>query len=109
MTDRLKEKPDLEKPGEKGHHAFGFTYDDTGETSEVEAPNGWTMQRVIDEAYEELGETAKPDDRVEFTGSQGAAVMTSDLRSMKVKDFVESRISTDGQFHIVSKPGGAAL
>ena len=108
MTDRLKEKPDREKDGGEGHHAFAFTYDDTGETTEVEAPNGWTMQRVIDEAYEELGETAKPDDRVEFTGSQGAAVMTAELRAMKVKDFVERRISTDSQFHIVSKPGGAA-
>jgi hypothetical protein len=107
MTDRLKEKPDHEKDGGEGHHAFGFTYDDTGETAQIEAPNGWTLQRVIDEAYEELRETAKPDDRVEFTAQQGAAVMTPELRAMKVKDFLERRLSTDNQFHIVSKPGGA--
>ena len=107
MTDRIKEKPNSERNGDEGHHAFGFTYDDTGETTEVEAPNGWPMQRVIDEAYEELGETAKPDDRVEFTGSQGTAIMTPELRAMKVKDFVDRRISTENEFHVVSKPGGA--
>mgnify|MGYP001580167719 CR=1 FL=1 len=107
MTNKVKEKPDREKDGGEGHHAFGFTYDDTGETAEVNAPNGWTMQRVIDEAYEDLGETAKPDDRVEFTGAQGTAVMTPELRAMKVKDFVQRGISTENQFHIVSKPGGA--
>lgn len=107
MSDKLKDKPDRDKPGNESHHAFGFTYDDTGETTEVEAPNGWSMQRVIDEAYEELGETAKPDDRVEFTGLQGTAVMTPELRALKVKEFVDRRISIDNRFHIVSKPGGA--
>jgi hypothetical protein len=109
MSDKLKDRPDRDKPGNEGHHAFGFTYDDTGETTEVEAPNGWTMQRVIDEAYEELGETSKPDDRVEFTGPQGTGVMTPEFRAMKVKEFVDRGISTDNRFQIVSKPGGAQL
>lgn len=93
--------------GKGGKHLFGFTYDDTGATAEVDAPNGWTMQRVIDEAYEELEETAKPDDRVEFTGSVGVVVMTAELRALKVKDFIDRKVSTDNRFHIVSKPGGA--
>jgi hypothetical protein len=84
-----------------GHHVFSFTYDDTGDTATVEAPNGWTMQRVIEKGYSELEEGVKPDDRVEFNG----VLMTQELRALKVKAFVERYPS--GKFHIVSKPGGA--
>ncbi len=107
MTEKLKEKPEGEQTGGEGHHRFGFTYDDTGETSQIDAPNGWTMQRVIDEAYGEFDEIAKADDRVEFTGAAGTAVMTAELRAIKVKAFIERGTSADNQFHIVSKPGGA--
>jgi YD repeat-containing protein len=86
-----------------GQHTFRFTYDDTGETTEVTAPNGWTLQRVIDEAYAELDETPQLDDRVEV----GGAVLTAEQRGMKVKEFAE-RYGTSEKFHIVSKPGGAA-
>ena len=91
----------------EGRHTFHFTYDDTGETVPVTAPNGWTMQRVIDEAYGELGESAQPDDRVEFAGPQGVQLITPDLRALKVKEFAGRDIAPDGKFHIVSKPGGA--
>jgi hypothetical protein len=90
---------------EKGRHEFSFTYDDTGETAEVAAPNGWTIQRMIDEAYIKLEETVKPDDRVEF----GGQLVTPELRELKVKDFLARGVDSKAKFHIVSKPGGAAL
>lgn len=99
------QKKDPEKGHEEGRHEFGFTYDDTGETVDVSAPNGWTMQRVVDEAYTELEESAKPDDRVEF----GGKLMTPELRAMKVKEFLASGVDPKAKFHIVSKPGGASL
>lgn len=102
------EKDAVSSGEERGRQTFAFTYDDTGEVAQVNAPNGWTMQRVVDEAYKELGETAQPDDRVEFTGSQGAQLLSPDLRSLKVKEFVERGVAPDGKFHIVSKPGGAS-
>jgi hypothetical protein len=89
----------------EGQHTFSFTYDDTGEVVTVVAPNGWRMSRVVEEAYGELGEVAQPDDRIEF----GGVVLTAEHLAMHVKDFVESGYAPDGKFHIVSKPGGAAL
>lgn len=109
MTDHFNHEPDHDKGGGEGHHAFGFTYDDTGDSTEVTAPNGWTMQQVIDAAYKQLGETARVDDRVEFTSLTGTTIMTAELRALRVKEFIDRRISTDNQFHIVSKAGGAAL
>jgi hypothetical protein len=109
MIDDIKDEPDHDKGDSEGKHEFGFTYDDTGDSTDVRAPNGWTMQHVIDAAYKQLGETARVDDRVEFTSLHGTSIMTAELRSMRVKEFVERRISTDNQFHIVSKAGGAAL
>ena len=85
----------------EGHHTFSFTYDDTGSTGTVDAPNGWIMQRVIDQGYTALGQGVKPDDRVEF----GGLLMTPELRALKVKDFVADHPT--GKFHVVSKPGGA--
>ena len=87
----------------EGRVTFSFTYDDTGDVAVIEAPNGWTMQRVVEEAYGELGETAQPDDRVEF----GGTVLSEELRAMRVKEFVERGFAPDGKFHIVSRPGGA--
>jgi hypothetical protein len=54
-----------------------------------------------------LEEVAQPDDRVEFTGATGPQVMTPEFRALKVKQFVERKLSLDRKFHIVSKPGGA--
>lgn len=87
----------------KGQHTFSFTYDDTGAVVHVTAPNGWTMQRVVEEAYRLLGETRQPDDRVEF----GGRVLDAAHLEMKVKAFVDAGLATDGKFHVVSKPGGA--
>jgi hypothetical protein len=99
------QKKDAEQGHKEGRHEFSFTYDDTGETANVSAPNGWTMQRVVDEAYSELEESVKPDDRVEF----GGKLMTPELRAMKVKAFLASGVDPKAKFHIVSKPGGAYL
>lgn len=105
-TERTAQYGGMEVPGmAEGKHTFSFTYDDTGEVAMVVAPNGWTMQRVVEEAYGELGETAQPDDRIEFGGD----VLTNEQRAMHVKEFVERGFAPDGKFHIVSKPGGAFL
>jgi hypothetical protein len=89
--------------GGEGRHKFTFTYDDTGATATVVAANGWTMQRVVDEAYAALGEAPQPEDRVEF----GGTLLDVPHRAMKVKAFVEAGLAVDGRFHVVSRPGGA--
>ena len=87
----------------EGRHIFSFTYDDTGAVVRVTAPNGWTMERVVEEAYRLLGETRQPDDRIEF----GGRVLDTAHLAMKVKAFMDAGLATDGKFHVVSKPGGA--
>ena len=105
-TEQAAHRGGMDAPGTpEGKHAFSFTYDDTGETVTVVAPNGWTVQRVVEEAYGELGETAQADDRIEFGGN----FLTNEQRAMHVKEFVERGFAPDGKFHIVSKPGGASL
>jgi hypothetical protein len=99
-----RESPSRGDGKHEGQHTFSFTYDDTGETVSIEAPNGWTMDRVVEEAYSELEEMRKPDDRVEF----GGQILTAELQTLKVKAFVERGLNPSGKFHIVSKPGGAA-
>lgn len=89
--------------GGEGRYDFGFTYDDTGATTTVTAPNGWTLQRVVDEAYQALGETPQAEDRVEF----GGRVLDATLRATRVKDFVQANGGQAPRFHIVSRPGGA--
>ena len=89
--------------GGEGRHEFSFTYDDTGATAIVVAPNGWTMQRIVDEGYTALGEAPRADDRVEF----GGTLLDAAHRAMKVKAFVEAGLARDGRFHVVSRPGGA--
>lgn len=106
-ANTVEEREKEEMGAGKGKTSFSFTYDDTGATTEVDAPNGWTMQQVIDKGYSD--ETAQADDRVEFSGPSGPVVMTPELRALHVKEFVERRMSTDFKFHIVSKPGGAHL
>ena len=87
-----------------GQHRFSLTYDDTGETTTVDAPNGWTMQRVVDTAYEQLGEPLHSDDRVEYGDG---IVLTAEQRALHVKAFLEAGLNPSGKFHIVSRPGGA--
>ncbi len=84
-----------------GRHAFEFTYDDTGATATVVAPNGWTMQRVVDEAYSELGESMHAEDRVEFSGR----LLGAPERALKVKEYLAAEYARS--LHIVSRPGGA--
>jgi len=86
-----------------GHHEFSITYDDTGASVVVDAPNGWRMQQVVDAAYTELEEVRQTDDRIEF----GTTVLTPELLAMHVKEFLEHGYAIDGKLHIVSKPGGA--
>ena len=103
-TRAVKDREEEEEHGQ-GKTTFSFTYDDTGAITTVDAPNGWTMQRVIDKGYGD--ETPQSDDRVEFVGRNGPGVMTPELRALHVKQFVERGLSSDLKFHIVSKPGGA--
>lgn len=89
--------------GGEGRHDFAFTYDDTGASTTVTAPNGWTLQRVVDEAYQALGETSQAEDRLEFDGR----LLDAALRATRVKDFIEANGGRVPRFHIVSRPGGA--
>lgn len=89
--------------GGEGRHDFAFTYDDTGATTTVTAPNGWTLQRVVDEAYQALEETSQAEDRVEF----GGRLLDAALRTTHVKDFIKANGGQAPRFHIVSRPGGA--
>jgi hypothetical protein len=103
-VDHASQADHVERDPERGRHSFSFTYDDTGDTTTVVAPNGWTMQRVVDAAYEQLGETAQADDRVEYGDGR---VLTPEQRPMHVKAFIEAGLAPDRKFHIVSRPGGA--
>ena len=87
----------------EGRHSFTFIYDDTGADAMVFAPNGWSIQQVVERAYVELGEAPRADDRVEFGGQS-----LPPYYEMKVKEFIERGIAPDLHFNIVSNPGGAA-
>ena len=89
--------------GNRGHVTFSITYDDTGAVVTVEAPNGWSIRKVIAEGYRLLGETPRPGDRVEADGVDLAPHL-----DLHVKDFVERGIAPAAQFNIVSNTGGAA-
>lgn len=84
-----------------GRHSFEFTYDDTGAITTVLVPNGWTLQRVVDEAYASLGEPVHAEDRVEF----GGRLLGVFERALKVKEYVAAGYARN--LHIVSRPGGA--
>jgi hypothetical protein len=86
----------------KGHQYFIFVYDDTGAEATVTAPNGWSIRQVVDQAYGELGEVPRQDDRVEFDGQSLVPYY-----ALHVKEFVERGIAPDLRFNIVSNPGGA--
>ncbi len=87
---------------DQGHVDFTVTYDDTGATVTVHAPNGWTIRQVVEKAYQELGETPRPDDRVEFDGQNLAPYY-----ELHVKEFVERGIAPARHFNIASRIGGA--
>lgn len=104
MADQHGTSAVMREADAKGVHRFTFTYDDTGEVVTVEAPNGWTMQRVVEEAYAALGEAVQPDDRVEFDGK----LLSDQHRQLHVKEFIETSGIKSLKLHIVSRPGGAA-
>src|SRR5438034_4966528 len=88
---------------EHGHVDFTVTYDDTGAETVVHAPSGWTIRKVISQAYEQLKESPRPDDRVEFDGK-----LLTPYYDLHVKEFVERHIDPDRHFNIASRIGGAA-
>lgn len=88
-------------PQNHGHWDFTITYDDTGAEVTISAPNGWTIRRVIEEAYKELGEEPRPEDRVEMGGQSVAPYL-----DLHVKEFIERGLTP--HFSIASNIGGAA-
>lgn len=88
----------------KGHSDFVVIYDDTGADVTISAPAGWKIRKVIEEAYDRLGETPRPGDRVEADGTDLAPYL--DLR---VKEFIEQGIAPDLTFNIISATGGASI
>lgn len=85
---------------DNGHSDFTVTYDDTGAEVTISAPNGWTIRRVIEEAYRELGEEPRPEDRVEMGGQSIAPYL-----DLHVKEFIERGLPP--HFSIASNIGGA--
>jgi hypothetical protein len=96
------EKVEKDVP-KQGHVVFTITYDDTGAETKVTAAGGWRLREVIDKAYEALGETPRPGDRVEAKG-----VSLEPYFNMRVEEFVDRKIAPDLHFNIVSHTGGAA-
>ena len=82
---------------------FTIQHDDTGAVKSLDAPNGWTMAKVVEEGYKLLGETPKMGDRVEAGGKD----LTPYL-SLKVKEFVEQGIAPDLVISIAGPLGGAS-
>ena len=86
----------------KGHVTFTVTYDDTGAVTKVDAAEGWTIREVVAKAYDQLKETARQGDKVEFDGKP-----LEPFYDLHVKQFVEKGIDPDRQLNIVSRIGGA--